>query len=89
MRLRERSDLGSTFIDLLRRYAESLRNVGSKLVIVSVNEQLAEQLRATGLVDFLGADNLYRSSERVGAAMERAYQDAMTWVAARDNEDGQ
>ncbi len=89
LRLRERSDLGSTFIDLLRRYAESLRNVGSKLVIVSVNEQLAEQLCATGLVEFLGADNLYRSTERVGAAMERAYQDATTWVAAQEKETGQ
>ena len=43
LRLRERSDIGSTFIDVLRRYAESLADVGSKLVVVSVNEQLAEQ----------------------------------------------
>ena len=64
LRLRERSDLGSTFIDLLRRYAESLQSVGSKLVIVSVNEQLADQLRVTGFVDFIGAENMYRERTR-------------------------
>ena len=87
LRLRERSDIGSTFIDLLRRYADSLMTVGSKLVIVSVNERLADQLRVTGLVDFIGAGNVYRSTERIGDALERAYQDAVAWVAAREKED--
>ena len=86
LRLRERSDIGSTFIDLLRRYAESLMTVGSKLVIVSVNERLADQLRVTGLVDFIGVENVYRSTERIGDAMERAYQDAVTWVEARETD---
>ncbi len=87
LRLRERSDVGSTFIEVLRRYAESLANVESKLVIVSLNEPLAEQFRVTGLTDFIGSENLYRTTERVGAAMERAYLDAMAWVNARDTED--
>ena len=87
LRLRERSDIGSTFIDLLHRYAESLMTVGSKLVIVSVNERLADQLRVTGLIDFIGVDNVYRSTERIGDAMERAYQDAVTWVEARETDD--
>jgi SulP family sulfate permease len=86
LRLRERSDIGSTFIDLLRRYAESLMTVGSKLVIVSVNERLADQLRVTGLIDFIGVENVYRSTERIGAALERAYQDAVTWVEARETD---
>jgi Sulfate permease and related transporters (MFS superfamily) len=86
LRLRERSDLGSTFIDVLRRYAASLTTVGSKLVIVSVNERLADQLRVTGLVDDIGADNVYRSTEGVGTVLERAYRDAEAWIAARQTE---
>ena len=70
LRLRERSDVGSTFIDVLRRYAAGLAAAGSKLVIVSLNEPLAEQFRATGFTDFLGPENLYRASERVGAALD-------------------
>ncbi len=87
LRLRERSDIGSTFIDVLRGYAESLDSVGSKLVVVSLNEQLADQFRVTGLADLIGVENLYESTDRVGAALERAYRDALVWVAAR-GEDG-
>ena len=54
LRLRERSDVGSTFIEVLRRYADGLANVESKLVIVSLNEPLAEQFRVTGFTDFIG-----------------------------------
>jgi SulP family sulfate permease len=84
LRLRERSDMGSTFVDVLRRYAVSLAAVGSKLVMVSLNDQLAEQFRVTGLADVLGAENMYRSTERLGAALEQAYRDALAWIAARD-----
>ena len=84
LRLRERSDIGSTFIDVLQRYAESLTAVGSKLVVVSLNEQLANQFRVTGLADLLGAENMYLSTERLGAALEQAYRDALAWIAARD-----
>ncbi len=68
LRLRERSDIGSTFIDELRRYAELIAAVDSKLMLVSVNERLAEQFGATGLAEFLGAENIYGSSEQIGAA---------------------
>ena len=83
LRLRERSDVGSTFIDVLRGYAESLAGVGSKLVLVSLSERLAEQFRVTGLADLIGVENMYESTDRVGAASERAYRDALVWVAAR------
>ena len=87
LRLRERTDIGSSFIDVLGRYADSLTRVGSKLVVVSVNDRLADQLRATGFVDLIGASNVYRSTERVGAALQQAHRDADIWVAARQNDD--
>ena len=76
LRLRERSDVGSTFIDVLRRYAGSLASVGSKLVIVSLNEPLAEQFRVTGFTEFIGPENLYEATERVGFALDQAQRDA-------------
>ena len=56
-------------------------------MVVSLNERLAEQFRVTGLADLLGAENMYSSTERLGAALEQAYRDALAWVAAR-NDDG-
>lgn len=83
LRLRGRSDLGTTFMDALRRYAESLDQVGSKLVIVSANERIIEQLAITGITAVIGEDNVYPGDERVGATIARAEADAAEWVRER------
>ena len=80
LRLRGRSDLGTTFMDVLRRYAESLVAVGSKLVIVSASERIIEQLAVTGITDVIGEENVYPGDERVGATLARATADADAWV---------
>lgn len=82
VRLRGRTDLGTTFMDVLLRYAQSLGTAGCKLVVVSTNERIDEQLRVTGLLAVIGADNVYAGDHRVGAAIRRAYDDAVGWVAA-------
>ena len=88
LRLRGRSDLGTTFMDVLHRYAESLLAVDSKFVIVSANERIQEQLSVTGITDLIGADNIYEGDERVGATLRRAYDDATSWVEDREGPGG-
>jgi SulP family sulfate permease len=83
VRLRGRTDLGTTFMDVLRRYAASLDAVGSKLVIVSASERVVDQLAVTGVTAVVGAGNVYPSDERVGATLRRAEADAQAWIAAR------
>jgi SulP family sulfate permease len=83
VRLRGRSDLGTTFIDVLGRYAQQLASAGSKLVLVSTNERIDEQLAATGIADVVGRENIYRGDERVGATLARARRDAEAWVGER------
>lgn len=82
LRLRGRSDLGTTFMDVLHRYALALAAVGSKLMIVSANDRIIEQLQVTGITETIGAASVYPGDERVGAAVERAYLDAEAWVDA-------
>ena len=83
LRLRGRSDLGTTFMDVLRRYAVSLQDVGSKLVIVSDSDRILEQLIVTNTIETIGDVNVYAGNERVGAAVRRAHDDAVRWVAER------
>jgi SulP family sulfate permease len=83
LRLRGRSDLGTTFMDVLGRYAEALRGAGSKLVIVSANERILEQLAVTGVAELIGEENIYPGDERVGATLDRAHADADAWIAAQ------
>ena len=80
LRLRGRTDLGTTFMDVLRRYAEALTAASSKLVIVSASERIQEQLRVTGVTGPISSQDIYAGDERVGATLKRAYADATSWI---------
>jgi len=89
LRLRGRSELGSTVMDILHRYAASLAAVDSKLVIVSTNEKIDQQLTTSGIADVIGLEWIYRGDERVGATLKRAETDAAAWVADQQAEGNQ
>ena len=57
LRIRAADDAGVTLIDVVKEYAGSLRDVDSKLVIVTGNRNIIRQLRVTGAVEIMGADN--------------------------------
>jgi SulP family sulfate permease len=80
LRLRGRTDLGSTFMDVLNRYADGLAEVGSKLVIISADTDLHRQLAESRVTAAVGTENIYTSDEWVGATLKRAYADALEWV---------
>lgn len=80
LRLRGRTDLGTTFMDVLHRYALALQAVGSKLAVVTAGERVQDQLTVAGITDAIGTENVYTGDERLGAAVRRAYDDAVRWV---------
>lgn len=86
LRLRGRTDLGTTFMDVLERYARALREVDSKLVIVSADDRVIEQLTTTGVLDTIGTENVYEGDEWVGRTVRRAYEDAVGWIQSRRTE---
>ncbi|MEE8406345.1 MAG: SulP family inorganic anion transporter [Acidimicrobiia bacterium] len=81
IRLRGKSDLGSTFMDVLGRYANSLLEMDSKLVLVYADERVHDQLVATGVADLLGPAGIYESDEWVGSTVKRAHEDATVWIS--------
>jgi sulfate permease, SulP family len=83
LRLRGRTDLGTTFMQVLARYAEALKAVDSKLVIVSTNERVEHQFAVNGIMSAIGPENVYRGNERVGATLRRAHGEAQTWIDSR------
>ncbi len=88
LRLRGRTDLGSTFMEVLRRYADELSASDSKLVIISGEDRVHEQLAVTGVTASVGSDNIYTSDEWVGATLKRAYVDSVDWVNEANIGDG-
>ncbi|MEE9184824.1 MAG: SulP family inorganic anion transporter, partial [Acidimicrobiia bacterium] len=85
--LRGKSDLGSTFMEVLYRYASSLMEANSKLVLVYAHDRVHDQLQATGVAELLGAENIYESDEWLGATVVRAHKEATTWVRSRGIEE--
>jgi len=83
VRLRGRTDLGSTLTETLARYADALLASGSKLVIISDHERVLSQLAIAGVVHTIGSENVYRSDEWLGRTMRRAHADAEAWIAAQ------
>ena len=83
IRLRGRTDLGSTFMDVLLRYAQSLEAAGSRLIVVSASDRIEEQLVATGVAEAVGPQGIFLTDDRVGLAMDRALAEASAWVDER------
>ena len=88
LRLRGRTDLGSTFMDVLRRYALELESAESKLVIVSADERLHDQLVVAKVTDVVDASDVYTSDEWIGATVKRAYADSVAWTEQRTTDGG-
>ena len=80
LRLRGRTDLGSTFMDVLLRYSDDLTAVGSKLVLVSADDSIFHQMEASGVLEAVGDDNIYEADMWVGATLKRAYADGVAWI---------
>jgi sulfate permease, SulP family len=82
IRLRGRTDLGTTFMQVLSRYATELLAADSRLMIVSADPAIREQLRTSGVLTLVGAESIYERDERLGASVRQAHADARAWIAA-------
>jgi SulP family sulfate permease len=81
IRLRDRDEVGSTFIRLIERYAQSLQAAGSKLMLEGLNERVLEQLEETEIVELLGRENLFLAKLRFGDSLKEALAAAERWIA--------
>lgn len=83
VRLRGKQDLGSTFIRVLTRYADSLAASGSRLMLSGISDEVQRQLTETGALDSLGADSVFPATDHPGEALQQAMAQAQAWVASR------
>ena len=68
LHLQGEDDLGSTFLEILDRYAGSLREQQSKLMLSAVSEHVGNQLEETGIAKALGRENIFPFTGRMGQA---------------------
>lgn len=78
--LRGRPEIGSTFITVLRRYAETLAARGNRLMLVGVDQPLYDQLDRTGVLAIIGDECIFFATPHLGEAMNRAVEVAHAWI---------
>ena len=71
--LRGHTELGSTIMGVLERYAAALHAHGNTLMLVGVNPAVYEQLKDTECLKVLGAENVF-VAEQPGASSRQAYE---------------
>ena len=76
-------------MEVLLRYAEALRERDSKLVLVSADENIHEQLAVARVTSVVGSQNIYTSDEWVGRTFKEAYRDAVEWVEDHRGDDSE
>jgi SulP family sulfate permease len=80
VRLRGRTELGSTLAEVLGRYGLELNAAGGRLFVVCGTERVRRQLEVAGVIDEIGEDAFYVSSEWLGRTVRRAAADAQAWI---------
>jgi SulP family sulfate permease len=78
--LRGRSEIGSTFVTVLQRYARVLQDRDSKLMLVGVDPAVRDQLARTGVLKLIGEENVFLATPQIGEALNQAVAAATTWL---------
>jgi SulP family sulfate permease len=78
--LRGKTDLGSTFIAVLQRYARSLQAHGGKLMLAGIDPAAHGQLERTGVLRVIGEENVFLATEQLGESVNQAAAAARAWL---------
>jgi len=84
--MRGKSDIGSTFVTVLQRYAQTLNQRNSKLMLVGVDPAVRAQLAKTGVLKLIGEENIFLATPQLGEALNQAVAAANAWLGQSPQE---
>ena len=82
--LRDRDEIGSTFVRIIERYAKQLDSTGNRLMLAGMNERIMEQLDKTELMALLGKEDIFPAEPQYFGPLNKALARARLWIAAGD-----
>lgn len=80
LRLRGRTQLGATMIDVLATYADKLREGNGRLYLTGVNRHVYDQITDSDKLLLTGPVRAYEVTPIVGESTSEAYADAQAWL---------
>jgi SulP family sulfate permease len=87
LRLRAYESISSTFINVLERYAQQVRERGGRLMLTGVRSNVKAQLDRTETTEIdIGPEKAFVATEIIGAATRMALEIARRWL--EEEQDG-
>ncbi len=80
LRLRGRTQVGATLVEVLDDYADELAEVGGRLYLSGLDQTLALQLRRSGKLDLDSTVHLFPGDETLGVSTRQALESANAWL---------
>ena len=80
LRMRGRTQIDSTMVRVLERYAQQLQANGGKLILAGVGEHVLEQLRKTETTETIAEEDIFVATDTLGAATKEALAAADKWL---------
>jgi len=87
VRLRSHAEVGSTFVLMLRRYHEQILAAHGRFILAGVSDRLMTQLRDTGLLQELGAENALPMKDVVYQSTAAAMRMGEEWLRDESQEE--
>ena len=88
LRLRGRGHVGSSAIDLIRRYAMALQEGGGTLILEGVDHEMRQQLDRTGITELLGEKAIFSAHRVVFQSAAEALAYGQHWLEDERQTDG-
>ena len=82
LRLRGYTSVGATLIEVLDNYADALTEVGGRLYLSGVDDEVSKQLRRAGKLDLDRVVHLIPADAIFGASTEQAVAHASAWLGS-------
>jgi SulP family sulfate permease len=80
VRVRSHSEVGSTFIVMIRRYHQQILAAGGRLILAGVSDRLMTQLEQTRVLDELGDENALPMTDVVFQSTAAAVDLGEAWL---------
>lgn len=86
LRLRGRTNLGATLVEVLANYAGKLHESQGRLYLTGIGEEADEQMVRTANLRLTGPVRSYEATAVRGQSTREAHADAETWLVSKSSE---
>ena len=81
LRMHGRARIGSTFIQILERYAGRIQGNGGKIMLSGVSQKVWEQLQRTETFETIAEEDVFKTEATLGGSTKRAMIAAHDWLS--------